>query len=96
MKNSPHDVQTKGGGGGGAKGFLTMFKKTALFLRDGFPKTTAMMIKYTVAKEAPVLIFVSSPQLVSLQIGDTLSLRTDTFEGAAYYISFCIHLVSPQ
>ena len=24
-------------GGGGAKAFRTMFKKTALFLKDGFP-----------------------------------------------------------
>ena len=35
MKNSPHDVQTKGGGG--VKGLLNNFQKTALFLRDGFP-----------------------------------------------------------
>ena len=36
--NSPHDVQTKGGGGkGGAKAFWKLFKKTALFLHNGFP-----------------------------------------------------------
>ena len=35
QKNSPHDVQTKGGEG--SKAFWTMFKKTALFLKDGFP-----------------------------------------------------------
>ena len=34
QKNSPHDVQTKGGG---VKGLLNNVKKTALFLRDGFP-----------------------------------------------------------
>ena len=77
---------------------MTKFFKNikSYYLNSTKSKTTAMMIKYTVAKEAPVLIFVSSPQLVSLQVGDTLSLRTDIFEGAAYYISFCIHLVSPQ
>ena len=36
LKNSPHDVQTKGGG---VKGLLNnVQKKTALFLHDGFPK----------------------------------------------------------
>ena len=35
QKNSPHNVQTKGGGG--SKAFWTMLKKTALFSRDGFP-----------------------------------------------------------
>ena len=34
QKNSPHDVQTKGGG---VKGLLNNVKKTALFLHDGFP-----------------------------------------------------------
>ena len=34
-KNSPHDVQTKGGG---VNGLLSNVKKTALFLHDGFPK----------------------------------------------------------
>ena len=34
QKNSPHDVQTKGGG---VKGLLNNVKKTALFLRLGFP-----------------------------------------------------------
>ena len=33
-KNSPHDVQTKGGGG---KGLSNNVKKTALFLKEGFP-----------------------------------------------------------
>ena len=36
LKNSPHDVQTKGGGG--QRPFEQCSKKTALFLRDGFPK----------------------------------------------------------
>ena len=36
MVNSPHNIQTKGGG---AKAFWTMFKKTVLFLREGFPNT---------------------------------------------------------
>ena len=36
LKNSPHDVQTKGGG---VKGLLNNVKKTALFLKDGFPNT---------------------------------------------------------
>ena len=31
------NVQIKGGGGGGSKAFWTMFKKTSLFPRDGFP-----------------------------------------------------------
>ena len=35
QKNSPHDVQTKGGV---VKGLLNNVKKTALFSRDGFPK----------------------------------------------------------
>ena len=35
QKNSQHNVQTNGGGG--SKAFLTMLKKTALFLQDGFP-----------------------------------------------------------
>ena len=35
LKNSPHDVQIKGGG---VKGLLNNVKKTALFLHDGFPK----------------------------------------------------------
>ena len=35
QKNSPHDVQTKGGG---VKGLLNNVQKTALFSRDGFPK----------------------------------------------------------
>ena len=35
QKNSPHNVQTNGGG---VKGFLNNVKKTALFLHDGFPK----------------------------------------------------------
>ena len=34
QKNSPHDVQTNGGG---VKGLLNNVKKTALFLPDGFP-----------------------------------------------------------
>ena len=34
QKKSPHDVQTKGGG---VKGLLNNVKKTALFLKDGFP-----------------------------------------------------------
>ena len=38
QKNSPHNVQTKGGGGGG-KAFLKMLKKTALFSHDGFPNS---------------------------------------------------------
>ena len=33
LKNSPHDVQTKGGG---VKGFLNNVKKTALLVRQGF------------------------------------------------------------
>ena len=33
QKNSPHNVQTKGGG---VKGFLNNVKKTALFLHDDF------------------------------------------------------------
>ena len=36
QKNSPHNVQTKGGGG--AKGFLKILKKLHFFLQDGFPK----------------------------------------------------------
>ena len=35
LKNSPHDVQTKGRGG--VKGLLNNVKKTALFLYEGFP-----------------------------------------------------------
>ena len=35
QKNSPHDVQTKGGG---VKGLLNNVKKTALFSHVGFPK----------------------------------------------------------
>ena len=31
------NVQSKRGGGGGSKAFWTMLKKTALFLKDGFP-----------------------------------------------------------
>ena len=38
QKNSPHDVQTKGGRG--VKGLLNNVKKTALFSHDGFPKET--------------------------------------------------------
>ena len=34
QKNSPHDVQTKGGG---VKGLFNNVKKTALFLHEGFP-----------------------------------------------------------
>jgi hypothetical protein len=38
--------------------------------------------------------------LVNLQSGDTLNLKTESgrygFTGWAYYISFCVHLVSPQ
>ena len=34
QNNSPHNVQTKGGG---VKGFLNNVKKNALFSRDGFP-----------------------------------------------------------
>ena len=34
LKNSPHDVQIKGGG---VKGLLNNVKKTALFLMNGFP-----------------------------------------------------------
>ena len=40
LKNSPHDVQTKGGG---VKGLLNNVKKTALFLRVGFPKQLRQM-----------------------------------------------------
>ena len=35
QKNLPHNVQTKGGG---VKGLLNNVQKTALFLKDGFPK----------------------------------------------------------
>ena len=35
QKNSPHNVQTKGGG---VKGLLNNVKKNALFSQDGFPK----------------------------------------------------------
>ena len=38
QKSSPHDVQTKEGGGGG-KGLLNNVKKTALFLKDHRPET---------------------------------------------------------
>ena len=37
LKNSPHNVQMKGGGGG--KGLLNNVKKTALFSHDGFPQS---------------------------------------------------------
>ena len=37
LKNSPHDVQTKGGG---AKGLLNNVKKTAFFSHVGFHNTT--------------------------------------------------------
>ena len=40
LKNSPHDVQIKGGG---VKGLLNNVKKTALFLHDGFPNTNSII-----------------------------------------------------
>ena len=38
------NVQTKGGGG--SKAFWTMFKKTALFLMDGFPNFDPLAVNY--------------------------------------------------
>ena len=39
QKNSPHNVQTKGG----VKGFLNNVKKTALFLHEDFPYAVRKM-----------------------------------------------------
>ena len=36
----------------------------------------------------------STPQLLNLAAGETLSLRTGTFEGRAYYIQFCVMLLA--
>ena len=44
QKNSPHNVQTKGGGG--LKGLLNNVKKTALFSRDGFPYTSTSELTF--------------------------------------------------
>ena len=41
QKNSPHNVQTNGGG---VRGFLNNVKKTAFFLHDGFPKCLFTLI----------------------------------------------------
>ena len=46
QKNSPHDVQTKGGGG--FKGLLNNVKKTALFSHDGFPNAIVNRGRYVV------------------------------------------------
>ena len=43
LKNSPHNVQRKGGGESNA--FWTILKKTALFLSDGFPKLDMDFVK---------------------------------------------------
>ena len=42
QNNSPHNVQTKGGG---VKGFLNNVKKTALFLSGGFPTQQRLIVK---------------------------------------------------
>ena len=59
QKNSPHNVQTNGGGG---KGFLTMLKKTALFSHVDFPNSPNMYIIYVPIKEKGKLDF-KSPNL---------------------------------
>ena len=51
QQNSPHDVQTKGGGG---KGLLNNVKKTALFLHGGFPKRLTEDLRGVDARNLPL------------------------------------------
>ena len=53
----------KGGGGGGSKAFWTMFKKTALFLHDGFPKAaTENIARIANALQVTLKLSVTNPQ----------------------------------
>ena len=45
-------------------------------------------------KEFTDTITTSTPQLLRLNVTDTLSLRTGTIEGEAKYIQFCVNLLA--
>ena len=77
-QNSPHDVQTKGG----SKAFWTMFKKTALFSRDGFPNPIPHFFSLEIAWV--IFIYVLYARRIYVCFFDTSTRNTSRLNNWTY------------
>ena len=82
-KNSPHDVQTKGGGRG-VKGLLNNVKKTALFPRDGFPYCQTLSFKVDLGEGRSSWLF-NSILAVSFLLCRSAIIRWLNFDDSSDY-----------